>query len=91
MEKNRDEKIYDYADEFINLANKMAETDKSGDVGVALRFAAARYCAYEASLRTGNLAEDREEQVQDFVKVFTEMLRINIEDYIKIQTQEKGI
>lgn len=88
MDQNRNEKIYDYADKFINLANDMAKADNSGDVGVALRFAAARYCAYEASMRTNNLVEDREQQVQDFVKAFTEMLHMNIDDYVKIQAQK---
>lgn len=89
MDQDRDAKIYDYADRFINLANDMAKEDKSGDVGVGLRFAAARYCAYEASLRTENLAEDKEEQLQAFVEAFTQMLRVNLDDYINIQTRQQ--
>ena len=88
MDQNNDKAIYDYADKFINLANEMARSDRSGDVGVAIRFAAARYSAYEASMRTNNLADDIEEQVQFFVNLFTDMLRINLEDYIKIQATE---
>jgi len=88
MDQNNDTVIYNYADKFINLANEMAKSDMSGSVGVAFRFAAARYCAYEASLRTNNLAEDKDEQLQAFVNAFTDMLRINIEDYIKIQSQK---
>ena len=88
MDQNNETVIYNYADKFINLANEMAKSDMSGNVGVALRFAAARYCAYEASLRTNNLAEDKDEQLQAFVNTFTDMLRINIEDYIKVQSQK---
>jgi len=88
MGQNKDKVIYDYADKFINLANEMAKSDRSGDVGVAIRFAAARYCAYEASLQTKNLAADKDKQLQLFVDAFTEMLRTNLEDYINIQSQK---
>ena len=88
MEQNNEKVIYDYADKFINLANEMAKSDRSGNVGIAIRFAAARYCAYEASMQTNNLAEDKDKQLQLFVDAFTHMLRINIEDHIKIQSQK---
>ena len=87
MDQTNDAKIYEYADRFINLANDIAKADRSGVVGAALRFAAARYCAYEASMRTDNLAEDKEEQLQSFAKDFTEMLRVNIADYINIKAR----
>jgi len=87
MSENNDRLIYDYADKFINLANEIAQTDRSGKVGIAIRFAAARYSAYEASLRT-NLAEDKDKQLQDFTNAFKEMLQINIEDYINILSQK---
>jgi hypothetical protein len=86
MDQNNDKVIYGYADKFINLANDMAKSDRSGNVGIAIRYAAARYCAYEASMRTNNLAEDKDKQLQDFVDVFTDMLRTNLEDYIKTQS-----
>ena len=88
MDQKKDNVIYDYADKFINLANEMAKSDRSGDIGVAIRFAAARYCAYEASIQTKNLAEDKDKQMQLFVDAFTEMLRMNLEDYINIQSQK---
>jgi hypothetical protein len=88
MNQNDDKLIYDYADKFINLANEMAQSDSSGRVGVAIRFAAARYCAYEASMQTNNLAADKDKQLQDFVEAFQDMLRINLEDYINMQSQK---
>ena len=88
MDQNDDKKMYDYADKFINLANEISQSDRSGNVGVALRFAAARYSAFEASMRTNNLAEDKDKQLQDFTNVFTEMLQVNLEDYIKAQSQK---
>jgi hypothetical protein len=87
MNKDEQKAMYDNADKFINLANELAKSDRSGGIGVALRFAAARYSAYEASLQTKTLAEDKEEKLQLFAKDFTNMLQVNIEDYIKVQSQ----
>ena len=86
MDKYKEEVMYDYADKFINLANEMCKSDNSGVVGVALRYAAARYCAFEASMRTNNLAEDKDKQLQDFANIFKDMLRVNLEDYIRVQS-----
>ena len=88
MDQHNDKVIYDYADKFINLANEMAKLDNSGAVGVGLRFAAARYCAFEASLQAGNLANDKDKHLQYFVDVFKQMLQKNLEDYIMIQLQK---
>ena len=88
MVQNDDKMMFDYADKFINLANEMSKSDRSGNVGVAIRYAAARYSAFEASMRTDNLAEDKDKQLQDFADVFTDMLRVNLEGYIKVQSQK---
>ncbi|MFC1844012.1 DUF3144 domain-containing protein [Thermodesulfobacteriota bacterium] len=88
MDQNDEKMIYDYADKFINLANEISKSDRSGNVGVAIRFAAARYSAFEASTRTNNLAEEKDKQLQDFANAFKDMLEMNIEDYIKVQTQK---
>ncbi|MFC1827889.1 DUF3144 domain-containing protein [Thermodesulfobacteriota bacterium] len=88
MVQNDDKMMFDYADKFINLANEMSKSDRSGNVGVAIRYAAARYSAFEASMRTDNLAEDKDKQLQDFSDIFTDMLRVNLEDYIKALTQK---
>ena len=88
MDQDDGKAMYDIADKFINLANEISKSDKSGNVGAAIRFAAARYCAYEASMRTNNLAEDKDEQLQLFADEFTRMLKVNLEDYIKVQSQK---
>ena len=38
------------------------------------------------TMQTNNLAEDKDKQLQLFVNAFTDMLRTNIENYIKIQS-----
>ena len=89
VDKYKKEVMYDYADKFINLANEMCKSDNSGAVGVGLRYAAARYCAFEASLQTNNLAEDKDKHLEFFVNAFTDMLRMNLEDYSKLQLFKK--
>jgi hypothetical protein len=88
MTQDKDKEMYDYADQFINLANGMAKSDRSGKVGVALRYAAARYSAFEASMLTKNLAEDKEKELHFFADEFTNMLQFNLEDYIGILSQK---
>jgi hypothetical protein len=88
MEQNRESVMYDYADKFIDLANELFKSDKSGNVGVAIRFAAARYCAYEASMQTNNLAADKDKHLQLFTDAFADMLRINLDEYIEIQSRK---
>ena len=88
MDQNNDKEMYDNADKFIALANEMSKTVSHGEIGVAIRYAAARYSAFEASMRTNNLAEDKDKQLEDFANVFTDMLRVNLEDYIKVQSQK---
>ena len=88
MDQNEEKSMYDYADKFINLANDMSKSDRSGNVGVAIRFAAARYSAFEASMRTDKLIEEKEKQLELFANAFKEMLQMNIEDYIHIMSQK---
>jgi len=88
MDQNDEKVMYDYADKFINLANELARADRSGRVGMAIRFAAARFSVFEASTQTGNLAEDREKYYQLIADNFEKVLQFNFEDYIKILTPQ---
>ena len=89
MDQDDGKAMYDIADKFINLANELSKSDNSGSVGVGLRYAAARYCAFEESLQTGNLNEDMDKHLEFFVNAFTKMLRMNLEEYSKIQLFDK--
>jgi hypothetical protein len=88
VDQYNEKAMYDYADKFINIANEMAKLDNSGAVGVALRFAAARYCAFEASLQTNKLIEERSKHLRHYSDVFNKMLQRNLDDYIMIQLQQ---
>jgi len=81
--------IFENADKFINLANELSQSDKSGAVGAALRFAAARYSAFEASMQSKNLEHDKEDQIKLFADEFIRMLRINVGDYVEVQKKSK--
>ena len=88
MDQNNEKAMYDNADKFIDLANEMSKTVSPGQIGVAIRYAAARYSAFEASLRTKNLAADKDKHLQFFTNTFIEMLHDNFEQYIKVQSQK---
>jgi hypothetical protein len=89
MDQNNDKEMHDNADKFIALANEMSKTISLGEIGVAIRYAAARYSAFEASMRTKNLAEDKDKHLQFFANTFTEMLQMNFEEYINLQSKNK--
>ena len=89
MDQDKEKAMYDNADKFIELANEMSKTVDQGQVGVAIRYAAARYSAFEASLRTENLVEDKDEHLQFLVNTFTEMLQKNFDEYIEILSRRK--
>jgi hypothetical protein len=84
MDQNNEKMMYDYADKFINLANEMAKSDRSGNVGMAIRFAAARFSVFEVSTQTKNLAEDKDKYFQLIADNFRKTLQFNFEEYIKI-------
>ena len=81
--------MFDCADKFINLANEMSKSESPTNIGVALRYAAARYSAFEAASGTDNLAEEKDQHLQFFANTFTEMLQRNFEDYIRLLSENK--
>ena len=80
--------MYEYADKFINIANELAQADKSGMVGMAIRFVAARFSVFEASTQTENLAEDGEKYFQLIDNNFKTVLEFNFGDYIRILSSQ---
>ncbi len=85
-----EEIMFSYADKFIALANELSQSELPGNIGVAMRYAAARYSAFEAALQTDDLAEEMEKHVQFFAQTFTEMLQRNFEEYIELQAKNKS-
>lgn len=81
--------FFQLADQFINLANELAKTEGSSDVGTALRYAAARYNTFEASLSTNDLAADENKMTDMLVNDFRNMLKVHMQDYIQIIARNK--
>ncbi|MCB1916931.1 MAG: DUF3144 domain-containing protein [Rhodocyclaceae bacterium] len=73
--------LFTAADQFIALANELAQQDRSGTVGAALRYAAARYSAFEASTGNADLSVVRAQTVAAVVEDFRKMLEHNVDDY----------
>lgn len=75
--------LYQIADQFIALANQLTQEEGDvGKVGTALRFAAARFNAFEASIKSADLAAEKENALEWFSSEFKAMLKDNIDDHI---------
>ncbi|MCF6309801.1 MAG: DUF3144 domain-containing protein [Sulfurimonas sp.] len=83
MAKVNMEDLYTNADKFINLANILAKEDTSGMVGSAMRFAAARYSAFELSISDRDLAKEKEIIKEELLKDYSLMLDENLDVYIR--------
>ena len=84
MDPTDEKAIYDHADKFINLANELAQEDPSGRVGMALRFAAARFSVFEASTQTQSLAAEKDKFLPLIAEDFQKVLEYNFEDYVRL-------
>ncbi len=78
-------KIFDMADEFIAIANRLVEKDSQdlGRVGAAIRYAAARFNAHEASHTSDDLKSDKEDALSWFTEQYRLMLLENIDEHIE--------
>lgn len=75
--------LYQLADQFIALANELAQEEQDvGKVGTALRFAAARFNAFEAAIKSADLAAEKDNALEWFASEFKEMLSDNLDDHI---------
>ena len=75
--------FFEIADQYINLANELAKSEGSANTGTALRYAAARYNTFEASLSTDDLAGEQDKMIDMLCDDFREMLKANMKDYIE--------
>ena len=84
MNQNIDtEALYTSADKFISLANEIAQKDTSGTVGMGLRYAAARYSAFESSMATKDMAGEKDKIKEALLKDYEMMLEENLTIYIQ--------
>lgn len=87
--KTNVEDLYTNADKFINLANILVKDDTSGMVGSGLRYASARYTAFELSLSGRDLTKDKKIIKEELLKDYALMLDENLDVYIR-HTREKN-
>ena len=80
---NTETTIFQLADQFIALANELTQQHQDlGKIGTALRFAAARFNAFEASVKAADLKTEKDSALEWFTNEYREMLADNLEDHI---------
>ncbi|MEC4725014.1 DUF3144 domain-containing protein [Shewanella sp. D64] len=83
-EADKETTIFQLADQFIALANELSATEQDvSKVGTALRFAASRFNAFEAALKSADLAAEKDNALEWFVNEYKGMLSDNLDDHIK--------
>lgn len=78
------------ADKFIELANEFTFTEPKERVGAAIMFAAARYNAFEAFAKSGNLLKDRDDAISWYTREYKRMLEANMEDLLNEGNKPKS-
>jgi hypothetical protein len=76
-------------DEFILLANRLAETRSDGEVSAAILFAAGRYNAFNF-VSHGGADEDRERAVDFYVSEYRTAIVSNIEGVVGPVVRSQG-
>ena len=75
--------IFELADQFIALANQLSQQEGDvGKVGTALRFAAARFNAFEPAIKSADLGAEKDNPLDWFSAEYREMLSDNLDDHI---------
>ncbi|MBB3101989.1 DUF3144 domain-containing protein [Azomonas macrocytogenes] len=86
MSDNQDNTIiFNMADEFIEIANRLVGNEKKdlGHVSTAFRYAAARFSVHEASCKFNDLPNEQEKLQKWYTNQFDAMLQENFEDHIE--------
>jgi hypothetical protein len=68
-------------DEFIHLANRLAEAGNPGEVSAAILFAAGRYNAFNF-LSQGGTQEDRAKAIEFYVTEYRNALASNLDGVV---------
>jgi hypothetical protein len=76
-------------DEFIHLANRLAEEGKDGKVSAAILFAAGRYNAFNF-LSNGGVEQNQEEAVEFYVSEYRKAIISNLEGVVGSVIKPQG-
>jgi hypothetical protein len=76
-------------DEFIHLANRLANEGKDGEVSAAILFAAGRYNAFNF-LSNDGVEQDQEKAVEFYVSEYRKALISNLEGVVGSVIKPQG-
>ena len=76
-------------DEFIHLANRLAEEGNAGEVSAAILFAAGRYNAFNFLSNNGT-AEAQDEAVEFYVSEYRKAVVSNLEGVVGPVVKQHG-
>ncbi len=76
-------------DQFIDLANRLAEGGKDGEASAAILFAAGRYNAFNFLSRNGT-EQDQEQAVEFYVSEYRKALVSNLEGVVGPVVKPQG-
>ena len=76
-------------DEFIDLANRLAQDGKDGEASAAILFAAGRYNAFNFLSRNGT-EQDQEQAVEFYVSEYRKALVSNLEGVVGPVVKPQG-
>jgi hypothetical protein len=76
-------------DEFIHLANRLAENDKGGEVSAAILFAAGRYNAFNF-LSQGGTEDGRAKAMDFYVSEYRNALSSNLDGVVGPVVKTQG-
>lgn len=76
-------------DEFIDLANRLAEGGKDGEASAAILFAAGRYNAFNFLSRNGT-AQEQDQAVEFYVSEYRKALVSNLEGVVGPVVKPQG-
>lgn len=85
LDTQEEMEIFDMADEFIAVANRLLEESpqRLGHISTALRYAAARFSAHEASYKSADLVADKAKAQTWYTEQFNRMLGENLDQHIE--------
>lgn len=75
------QEFLDLVDQFIHLANKLAEDGKHGEVSAAILFAAGRYNAFNF-VTNGGTEDTREQALEFYVSEYRKAISSNLDGVV---------
>ncbi|MBP6676846.1 MAG: DUF3144 domain-containing protein [Vitreoscilla sp.] len=75
------QEFLDLVDQFVHLANKLAEDGKHGEVSAAILFAAGRYNAFNF-VTHGGTEDTREQALEFYVSEYRKAISSNLDGVV---------